>query len=418
MRSLSDSALRRSAWAVALVTVAATATSAVVPLAYPGPTVDRSQSWGGDEGVGAVLFVAVVLAFSLMGLLILLRQPRNTIGWLLQAIGSVWGVTGLVDTYAYYGLVGEPGAVPRPDLAAALTEGTWAVAIGLMGTFLFLLFPDGHLPSARWRPVAWLSAVSMVVVTVAIDLTPGELEESPVPTLTNPLALEAFQRPLEIALFVFLPLLPLLMVASAVALVRRFRSARGGERQQLKWLATAGALVALTYLVTMVASWVSSFSDRSPGWVLSLQSLSILSFVLLPVAIGLAVLRYRLYDIDVVINRALVYSALTVMLGTTYLALVLGLQGLFGPVTEQSDLAVAVSTLAVAALFGPARRRVQTVVDRRFYRNRYDAARTVDAFVSQLRHELDLDAVGACLSAAVRDTVQPAHVSLWLRDVS
>ena len=412
--TLSDRALRRCAWAVwwSLVTVYATA----LPIAL----TERTAYEGSLGGVPVLHVVGIVLAltFPLTGLLILIRQPRNTIGWLLQGVGLVDGLSRLLDSYATYGLVIDPGWLPRPDVAAALNEGIWAPWIGLMGTFLILLFPDGHLPSPRWRPVAWVAAATIVVVPVIINVSPGQLEQGPIPSMSNPLALDLV-APISVVLTaVFLPLLPLCIVASAVALVLRFRRAHGFERQQIKWLATAGALVALLYLVTMASSAATVsewFTPVTQTWVLGLQNASILSFTLLPLAIGIAILRYRLYDIDVVINRALVYGSLTATLAAVYLGTVLLFRLLLSPFVGESDLSVAGSTLAVAALFRPARARIQSAVDRRFYRNRYDAANALDAFAGRLRHEVDLQAVGADLRAAVDETMQPAHVSLWLR---
>ncbi|MBA2530489.1 MAG: hypothetical protein H0V23_00020 [Nocardioidaceae bacterium] len=410
--SLSDHTLRRAAWACWWFLVVVLIIGLPIALS-DGPA--PQGTWGASGDVLEIAFNLVVLVFPLTGLLILIRQPQNTIGWVLQGIGVTWGVGSLLDSYATYGLVLNPGSLPGADVAAALNEGTWAPWIGLMGIFLILLFPDGRLPSPRWRPVAWLSAVTIVAVTVVIGLEPGLLEEGPVPDMTNPIGLEAAQLPLLVLLAIFLPLLPLCIVASAVALVLRFRRSHGFERQQIKWLATAGSLVAVLYLVTMASTLATSSMDRIPSWVLGLQNAATLSFVLLPVAIGLAILRYRLYDIDVVINRALVYGSLTAMLAGVYLGSVLLLQVVLNPITDQSDLAVAGSTLAVAALFRPARGRIQSIVDRRFYRNRYDAARTLDAFAGRLRQELDLDAVGTDLRTTARETVQPSHVSLWLR---
>jgi len=289
-----------------------------------------------------------------------------------------------------------------------------------MGTFLILLYPDGHLPSPRWRPVAWLSAVTMLVVFLAVELDPGRLEESAVPTMANPLGVESAGRVPTVVLTIFVPLLAVCILACAVALVRRFRHSHGIERLQLKWLTTGGAVVAFLYLVTILVLLVSLVSDVFSGdqvrdWIVVLQIVSVLSFILLPLAIGVAVLRYRLYDVDVVINRALVYGALTATLGLVYLASVLLLQIVLSPLTDQSDLAVAAATLGVAALFRPARARIQGVVDRRFFRRRYDAARTVESFTGRLRQEVDLDSVVDDLRLVVRDTVQPAHLSLWLR---
>jgi len=410
---VSDQTLRRLAWALWWFFLAILAVSLPLELA------DRSrsaESWGGVQGSAAdVAFVVMVLAFSLTGLLILRRLPRNIIGWLLQAVGLVWGLGALAHHYARYGLVVNPGSLPGADVVAALNEGIWAPGIGLMGTFLILLFPDGHLPSRAWRPVAWLCAVTIVLLPVAVDLSPGRLEESPVPTMSNPLAQEWAAPVLEVALAVLLPLFALCIVACAVALVSRFRHSRGIEREQLKWLAAAGAAVATVFLVTILSTILTPATSPTPGWVTVLQAVSTQAFVLLPVAIGVAILQHRLYDVDVVINRALVYGSLTAALAGVYLALVLLLQLVLEPVTSQSDLAVAGSTLAVAALFRPARARIQAGVDRRFYRSRYDASLTLDAFVDRLRHQVDLDAVGDDLRTAVRETVQPAHLSLWLR---
>ncbi len=411
--NVSDTTLRRYAWTLWWVLVAAVASGLLIIVEAEAAV---ETTWGSGGDALEVAFMLGVLIFPLTGLLILRRAPRNTIGWLLQGIGAAWGLSGLLDAYATYGLVVDPGSLPRPDLAAALNEGTWATSIGLMGTFLILLFPDGHLPSPRWRPVAWLSGVTIVAVTLLANLSPGHLEEAPISNLTNPIGLEWASLPLTVLMVVFLPLLPLCIIACAAALVLRFRRSRGVERQQVKWLATAGVAVAAIYLLAMVSLMVpASFKDQQPVWVTGLQNVSLLSFVILPIAIGVAVLRYRLYDIDVVINRALVYGSLTAALAGVYLGLVLLLQLLLSPLTEQSDLAVAGSTLAVAALFRPARARIQSIVDRRFYRRRYDAALTLDAFAARLRHELDLEAVGTDLRRAVRETVQPAHVSLWLR---
>ncbi len=389
--ALSDRTLRGLAWAVWWFSAAATL--AAVTLAAISFVDEASTT------LRAVGFITVVLTFPLVGVLILRRQPRNTIGWLLQGIGLIWGLGACTDIYARYGILVAPGSLPRPDMAAALNAGIWAPAIGLMGTFLILLYPDGRLPSPRWRPVGWLCAVTVVALTTTLYLTPGPLGVGPVPTLTNPFGFESARPVLAVTQAVFLSLLPLCFVTCAVALVLRFRRSRGVERLQLKWLATAAAAVAGTFLVAPDA----------------LDQVSFLSFGLLPAAIGIAILRHGLYDIDVIINRTLVYGSLTAALAGMYLGSVLLLQLVVNPLTDQSDLAVAGSTLAVAALFRPARARIQATVDRRFYRGRYDAARTMEGFSRRLRQEVDLDTVSADLRSVVRDTVQPSQVSLWLR---
>ncbi len=412
---VSDRALRRLSWVVPALLAAVYAVSMLVALAEPARA---GGAWEGGGMLTEVMFAAVILMFSLTGLLIVRRQPRNTVGWVLQGVGAAWGLTGVTDAYAAYGLVVRPGSLPGADVAAALSSGGWAPGVGVMGTFLLLLYPDGHLPSPRWRVVAWLSAVTITVVTVTITLSPGPLGVAPAPDLRNPLGLESLRTELLVVLAVALPLFPLCILASAAGLVRRFRRSHGVERLQLKWLATAGAAVAFLYLCAMASSLpriVSSPDQGDPGWLSALQSVILLSFVLLPVSIGMAILRYRLYDIDVVINRALVYGSLTAALAAVYLVSVLVLQLVLSPLTDQSDLAVAASTLAAAAVFRPARTRIQGVVDRRFFRRRYDATRTLDDFTARLRHEVDLRAVGSDLSATVRDAVQPAHLSLWLR---
>ena len=411
---LSDPALRTLAWVATCFLPAGVVVGLPISLAEDPSSV----SWGGGLA-GDLSFLLVVLSFPLAGLLILRKQPRNTIGWLLELVGLLWGLTVAMDDYTTYGLVVNPGALPGADFVAGAGAGNWAPGIGVMGTFLVLLYPDGHLPSRRWRPVAWASAVSIVVVTVTLALGPGKLDNSPVPTMENPLGWQAAEPVLHVLLAIFLPLLPLSMAACAVALVLRFRRSSGVERLQLKWLATAGAVVAALYLAAMAGSLAAAVvpyaSADGSWWLALLQTGSILSFVLIPASIGIAVLRHGLYGIDMVINRTLVYGSLTVTLAAVYIGCVLVLQVVLAPFTRSSDLAVAASTLAVAALFGPARRRFQSIVDRRFYRSRYDAAWTLAAFTSRLRHEVDLDAVAADLRSTVKETVQPAHLSLWIR---
>jgi hypothetical protein len=413
----SDRGLRRLAWAGWwVVAVLAIFEKGVTSIGDP----DAPVSWGTGL-LGELGFTLVVLAFPLVGLGILVRQPRNRIGWLLEGVGLAWTLPGLLDAYAHYGLVIAPGSVPGPDVAAALNEGGWSLGILMMGVFLILPFPDGHLLTPRWRVVAWLAGAAAIVVPTVIALAPGTLEEAPVAGLVNPLSAGPLEPAVLALSVVALPLVPVCLVASAVSLVLRFRRSSGVQREQIKWLATAGGLVAVLFAVTLTSTFAAEFAGGGSPEVLPfpirvLQEASILSFLLLPLAIGAAILRYRLFDIDLVINRALVYGSLTALLAGVYLGSVLLLQLVLQPLTEQSDLAVAVSTLAVAGVFGPARRSIQALVDRRFYRRRYDAARALDEFSGRLRHQVDLDAVGADLLAAVRETVQPTHATVWLPD--
>ena len=412
VRAPSDQVLYRCAWFVPGFLVA---TVGLFVVMHAADGLSETVSWA-----DAVAFLFIPLSFPLAGALIVRRQPRNRIGWLLQAVGAVWALAFLSDSYVRYALMVNPGSLPRPDVVAVVNGVVWVPAIGLMGTFLVLLYPDGHLPTRRWLPVAWLSGVAIVGLVLMLWLTPGRIETDVVAasSVRNPFGWESARPVLAALTGVFLLLLPLCVVASALALVFRFRRSVGVERLQLKWLATAGAVVAGLFLLAMVTPRVTRVAGSS-GEVLqsllgALDTLSLMSFALLPVAIGVAILRHGLYEIDVIINRALVYSFLTVALAAVYLGSVLLLQLLLSPVTRQSDLAVAGSTLAVAALFSPARLRIRQGVDRRFYRGRYDAARTLDEFVARLRHELDLDAVGWNLRTAVDETLHPASVTLWL----
>jgi hypothetical protein len=297
----------------------------------------------------------------------------------------------------------------------------WVPTVGLLGIYLLLLFPDGRLPSRRWRPLAWLSGAVIVLLSVAEGLAPGPLENQG--GIRNPSGLEELPW-LADAVWVILPLLPLCILASAVSLVLRYRRSGGEVRQQIKWIAFVALLAGLLYLIAMVSPFIFAPEMLGSGgslpppplWFELLFSVAVLGFLGVPVAIGFAVLKYRLYDIDVVINRTLVYGALTATLVAVYFGGVTATQAIFHGLTGQgSTLAVVVSTLAIAALFNPLRRRIQSFIDRRFYRRKYDARKTLEAFSAKLREETDLDALNAELAGVIRETMQPAHVSLWLR---
>lgn len=367
----------------------------------------------GTPGLGAGLWFAVILAsFPIVAILILARQPRNRIGWILMAIGLAWFLP-----FESYGRFALSRGLPGGALFLALSGPLWAPPIGLMGTVLLLRFPNGELPSPRWRKVEWIALTAISVTVLAIVFSPGDFEDLGYPEVANPLGIDVLESALN-ALMAFILLIPITIVASAASLVMRFRRSTGMERLQMKWLTSAAAAVALVYLVVVLLSLNSDWDGATtPGWMLFLQDASFTSFALIPIAIGFAILRHQLYDIDLVINRTLVYGLLTALLAGVYVVLAVGLGAAVRSVAgqENNSIVIAVSTLTVAALFGPARRRIQGFIDRRFYRRKYDAARTLEAFSARLREEVDLDSLTGELVGVVRDTMQPSHISLWLR---
>jgi TRAP-type C4-dicarboxylate transport system permease small subunit len=350
-----------------------------------------------------VVFSVVYLAFPVVGALIASRHPRNAIGWLFLAAGLGRAVDYAFLGYATQALVADPGSLPGGALAGLIADLTWVPSL-LGGTaLLFLLFPSGRLASRRWRPVVGLVAVVTFAYVAGTLLKAGPLYYFPL--VDNPLGVEG-GRSVTGSIVDASGFLAIALILVAVAsLVARFRRARGLERQQFKWLASAAALLFLSTPVQPLLGGVElaglAVGDALFGVLISL----------VPIAVGIAILRHRLYDIDLVIRRTLVYAALTATLGAVYFGLVV----LIGLAAGDSGVAVAGSTLAVAALSRPALARIQAVVDRRFYRRRYDAARTLQGFGNRLRDELDLETVGGDLRGVVRETMQPAHVSLWLR---
>ncbi len=397
-------AARRLAWAAFVLWVLFLVASLALDLA--------TKQLPGTPAPADLWFAVIPVSFAIVGILILRRQPRNRIGWILMAIGLAWVVP--LESYGGFAYSRD---LPGGALFIALSGPTWVPPIGLMGTVLLLRFPDGNLPSPRWKKLEWLAMIAIFVTVVAILFGPRELEEEGYPGLVNPLGIDALEPVLE-ALMVFILLIPITIVASAISLILRFRRSTGMERLQLKWLTSAAVAVAAIYLMTMLASLSSSWGRPStPSWILFLQNAAFASFTLIPIAIGFAILRYRLYDIDLVINKTLVYGSLTALLAGIYIGGVVGLGALVRAVTDQrgNALVIAASTLAVAALFRPARQRIQEFIDRRFYRRKYDAARTLEDFSARLRDEVDLDSLAGELVGVVRDTMQPSHVSLWLR---
>jgi hypothetical protein len=365
-------------------------------------SVDSAGEWSTLGALGRVLSFLPFLAFPLVGALIASRRPRNWVGWILLADGLLWTFGSVLDSYRIYELA-RPGALPFQVAVHALSQWLWVPAVGLFAVYLILLFPDGRLPSRRWRPLAWFSGAVMVLLSAGIG-KPFGLEQ-------YPWVSDAFP--------VVLALLPLCILASAVSLVLRYRWAGSEVREQIKWVAFAALFVGVQFVIDIGASVLlvpMTASGREPPWLALLDQLGFIMFAGVPIAVGIAVLKYRLYDIDVIINRALVYGSLTATLVALYFGGIVVLQRLFVALTgQQSTLAVVASTLAIAALFNPLRRRIQGIVDRRFYRRKYDASKTLEAVSAKLRDATDLESLSGDLKAVVGETMQPSHVSLWLR---
>src|SRR5215213_7555345 len=375
---------------------------AAIALHVLARSLDSAGEWSTLGAVGRVLGFLPFLAFPLVGALIASTRPRNWVGWILLADGLLWTFGSVLDSYRIYGLA-RPGSVPFQVAVHALSQWLWVPAVGLFAVYLILLFPDGRLPSWRWRPLAWFSGAVMVLLSAGIG-KPFGLEQ-------YPWVSDAFP--------VVLALLPLCILASAVSLVLRYRRAGSEVREQIKWVAFAALFVGVQFMIDIGASVLlvpTTASGREPPWLAFLDQVGFISFAGVPIAVGIAVLKYRLYDIDVIINRALVYFPLSAMLALIYVGGVVSMQALFRAITgQESTLAVVASTLAIAALFNPLRRGVQAFVDRRFYRSSYDARKTLEEFATKLREQTDLEALKDNLVGVVRETMQPAHVSLWLR---
>jgi hypothetical protein len=383
--------LRILPWILFGISAMTMAVGRVVELGLLESSADVQQSGLVVEMAMGIAF----LSFPAVGALIAARHRDNSIGWLLCTIGLLAGIGVLSMAWARVAL--ENGRDVFGGIAAAwISAWFWYPLITIIPTFLLLLFPTGHLPSRRWRPLAWMTGALLSVITGAamvqewlvgdtyrvrnpLGLIPGDVEERLAP--------------------LFLAFIPIILLC-AVSLVLRFVKGRGQERQQLKWAALAAAVFPAVMFL---------------GDAVELPELLFpVALLMLPAAIGISILKYRLYDIDVIINRALVYASLTGVLVSIYAGGVLVFRTVLDPVTGDNDVAIAASTLAVAALFGPARRRIQAFIDRRFYRSRYDAQQTLERFAARLRDEVDLDALATEVLEVVSDTVKPRHASVWL----
>jgi hypothetical protein len=404
-RGVGGTSTRAAAWlAWSLVALSLALLLGGIALSRAASSTVPDLPFGGETDDGSVIAnLVTLLPFSVVGAIIASRQPRNAIGWLFCSVGVTIGLNSFAGDYAEFWLASGFGPDSLGETAAWLSSWSWILLVYVPMSFLLLLFPDGRLPSRRWRPVAWGVALGTAGGVVGYALRAGPLVDFP--HIANPYGVDG---PVVGVVGVAGSIVAAgSMVASAVSLIIRLRRAGSVERQQIKWLAYGGAvMVGILGAGGLITLWSVPAS-------IVVMSVSLLG---LPVFTGIAIVRYRLYDIDLLINRTLVYGALTAMLVLVYLGGVVFLQYLFRTLAGgESQLAVVASTLAIAALFEPLRRRVQVFIDRRFYRRKYDARKTLEAFSTKLRDETDLDALSDDLVGVVRDTMQPAYASLWLR---
>ena len=361
----------------------------------------------GSASLTDYVFTISVASFTMVGALIVWRKPSNAVGWAFALVGLLWATGDFSTAFASYGTEISPG-LPLVTLAAWYGEWFWLVWLLLMFFVTPMLFPTGRPLSKRWRIVLW-GVCGYAAVLVGAAMLEEDLQVvGSGKNLRNPIGIEGFHdiETGAFSIFVF-PWLLLTLVTGLLSIVARFRRSRGEERQQLKWFAFAVVALVAEFLIQIAMD--SLFQVRY-------EIVDAIFMAFIPASAAIAILRYRLYDLDVVINRTLVYGLLSAVLAGIYVGLVFAFQGVLAPFTAESDLAIAASTLAVAALFRPARSRVQAFIDKRFYRRKVDAQRTLDEFTGELRDEVDLTALSSRLTGVVSETMQPAHVSLWLRE--
>jgi hypothetical protein len=378
------------AWSVCAVTLLVLALSMVlIALGWSTTLPSGWTSWR-DQTVS----LAGIIGAPILGGLIASRRPRNSYGWLWLGFGLGLTLQSLAIPYEAYALVVEPGSLRAPRTISHVLELGGQVALTI-APLLMLLFPTGRLPSRRWRPLAWTSTTAGAILLFLVL------------SFDNP---DQVGGAIAIVTIVVVYVLFSALLLCALSIVIRYRRASGAERQQLKWFALAAVVIGV-----VVAGHLLFLDLLLPEAILNL--LDAATITCLYVAVGIAILRYRLYDIDIIINRTLVYASLTVTLLLLYFGSVVGLQYILRALTgQESQLAIVASTLVIAALFNPMRRRIQNFIDHSFYRRKYDAAKTLEAFSAKLRDETDVDILNSELLSTVRETIQPEHVSLWLRE--
>jgi hypothetical protein len=392
------------AWSLAALSVALLVGS--IALSRAASSTAPDLPFGGETNDASVVAnLVTLLTFSVVGAIIASRHPRNTIGWLFCSVGVTIGLNSFAGDYAEYWLAGGTSMKSLAETAAWFSSWAWILLTYVPTTFLLLLFPDGRLPSPRWRPVAWGAALGIAGSVAGYALEAGPLEDFP--QIANPYGIDG-------------PIVGMVgvagsivaagsLVASAISLIVRMRSAGSEQRQQIKWLAYGGTVVVGTICVSgLINLW-----NVPVGIVVG--NVALLG---LPVFTGIAIVKHHLYDIDLLINRTLVYGSLTTMLVVVYVGGIVLSQRVFVGLTGQEELpqlAIVASTLMIAALFAPLRRRIQATIDRRFYRRKYDSAKMLSVFSARLRDETDLGTLSDDLVGVVKETMQPEHVTLWLR---
>jgi hypothetical protein len=398
---------RRAAWlAWSLAALSVALLVGGIALSRAASSTAPDLPFGGETNDASVVAnLVTLLTFSVVGAIIASRHPRNTIGWLFCSVGVTIGLNSFAGDYAEYWLAGGTSMKSLAETAAWFSSWAWILLTYVPTSFVLLLFPDGRLPSPRWRPVAWGAALGIAGSVAGYALEAGPLEDFP--QIANPYGIDG-------------PIVGMVgvagsivaagsLVASAISLIVRMRSAGSEQRQQIKWLAYGGTVVVGTICVSgLINLWNVPVS-------IVVGNVALLG---LPVFTGIAIVKHHLYDIDLLINRTLVYGSLTTMLVVIYVGGIVLSQRVFVGLTGQEELpqlAIVASTLMIAALFAPLRRRIQATIDRRFYRRKYDSAKMLSVFSARLRDETDLGTLSDDLVGVVKETMQPEHVTLWLR---
>jgi hypothetical protein len=397
------------AWSVWALCMAFAALAVLIAL-YTPPFREGGQGWG-------VLLAVLFLAYPTVGALVVSRRPANPVGWILCGVGLLLGSQGFAVVYAGYALSTRPGWVPGGKIALWVSGWFDYPMLFLAAALLILLFPDGRLPDRSFGAVPWVAVGGSVLATLRFATEPAGPFYFYTP-IRNPVfeVGGALGVTVEVLGRLGLATLFVICVASMIAVFVRLGRAQGEERQQIKWFAYAATVLLSAVFLSPAAG--AALDAMGGPWVVGIAIPIVLGLLAVPVALGVGILRYRLYDIDVIINRTLVYGSLTLMLALVYFGGVTATQAVFTALTgqeKQPQLAIVISTLVIAALFNPLRRRIQAFIDRRFYRSKYDARKTLEAFSAKLRNDSELDALSDDLVGVVRETMQPAHVSLWLR---